>query len=213
MAKKLVEQKRDFQSVSLLFFAVSLIGWVFETIVCAVNSGRFYDRGFLTLPFCPIYGTPVCLAWLTLGKPTSGFFYRFLTRKNQKPGRQVRVLAKIGALCLYFIATALLATLFELVIGLGFERFGLSLWSYGNGRTCYKGVVCLEVSLCWGLLMTFFAQFILGKMETAIISLPTKIKRGLTAVLWTAILADFAYNISYYFLNGKHFDIRKYFQR
>ena len=213
MAKKLVEQKRDFQSTSLLFFAVSLIGWVFETAVCAINSGKFYDRGFLTLPLCPIYGAPVCLAWLILGKPTSGFFYRLLTKKNQKPPRYVRVLAKIGAVLLYFIATALLATLFELVIGLGFESFGLSLWSYGNGRTCYKGVVCLEVSLCWGLLMTFFAQFVLTKMENAMIAISPKIKRGLTAILWTAVLADFAYNISYYFLNGKHFDFRQYFQR
>lgn len=213
MAKKLVEQKRDFQSTSLLFFAVSLLGWVFETTVCAINSGEFYDRGFLTLPFCPIYGAPVCLAWLIFGKPTNGLFYRLLTRKNQKPRGYVRVLAKIGAVLLYFIATALLASLFELVIGLGFESFGLSLWSYGNGPTCYKGVVCLEISICWGLLMTFFAQFVLTKMENAIIAISPNVKRGLTAILWTAVLADFAYNVSYYFFKGKHFDLRKYFQR
>jgi uncharacterized membrane protein len=213
MAKKLVEQKRDFQSVSLLFFTVSFLGWLFETIVCAINCGRFCDRGFLTLPFCPIYGSPVCIAWLIFDKPTSGLFYRLFTRKNQKPHRQVRVLLKIGAVLAYFVTAALLATLFELVVGLGFENFGLSLWSYGNGKTCYKGVVCLEVSLFWGVLMTLCAQFLLPKIENAILSLAPKYKRGLTAILWTAVLADFAYNISYYFLKGSHFDIRRYFRR
>jgi hypothetical protein len=50
-------------------------------------------------------------------------------------------------------------------------------------------------------------------MENAMIAISPNIKRGLTAILWTAVLADFAYNISYYFLNGKHFDFRQYFQR
>lgn len=213
MAKKLAEQKRDFQSVSLFFFAVSFFGWVFETIVCTVGSGSFCDRGFLTLPLCPIYGAPVCIMQLALGKPSSGFFYRFLTRKKQEPSRQVRVFAKIGAIALYFISAALIATLFELIIGLGFESVGLSLWSYGSGKTCYKGVICLEVSLFWGLLMTVCAQFLLPKLERGIVSLAPKIKRGLTAALWTAVLADFAYNVSYYFLKGSHFDVRRYFRR
>lgn len=209
--------KRDFQSVSLLFFSVSFIGWLFETALCAIQSGSFCDRGFLTLPFCPIYGAPVCILFLIFGKPTSGRFYEYFLNKINKDRGQVRVLAKFLlkslSLFLYFFTACFLATLFELIVGLTFERVGLSLWSYNGMPYCYKGVICLPISLGWGILMTFFAQVPLPWLEKKLISLPNRLKRSLTAILWTAILADFLYNTAYYLINGKQFDYRKYFQR
>ncbi|MBR2341093.1 MAG: putative ABC transporter permease [Clostridia bacterium] len=217
MAKGVNREKRDFQSASLLFFSVSFIGWLFETALCAVQSGHFCDRGFLTLPFCPIYGTPVCIIFLLLGKPSNGRFYKYFLEKIQNGREQVRAISKIllSALSvfLYFFTSAFLATLFELVVGLIFENAGLSLWSYSGMRFCYKGVICLPISLGWGVLMTFFAQFPLPWLEKKLIAIPSRIKRGLTAILWTALLADFLYNTAYYLTNGKHFDYRKYFQR
>ena len=209
--------KRDFQSVSLLFFSVSFIGWLFETTLCTIQSGRFCDRGFLTLPFCPIYGAPVCILFLVFGKPTNGRFYEYFLQKIQKDRGQVRALAnfclKAFSVFLYFFTSAFLATLFELVVGLVFENAGLSLWSYSGMPYCYKGVICLPISLGWGVLMTFFAQFPLPWIERKVISLPNRLKRSLTAILWTATLADFLYNTTYYLTNGKQFDYQKYFQR
>ena len=217
MTKANDTSKRDFQSVSLLFFSVSFIGWLFETTLCAIQSGRFCDRGFLTLPFCPIYGAPVCILFLIFGKPTSGRFYEYFLAKKKKDRGQVRgfsvFLFKSFSVFLYFFTSAFLATLFELVVGLAFDNAGLSLWSYSGLPYCYKGVICLPISLGWGILMTFFAQFPLPWIENKLIALPNRLKRSLTAILWTAILADFAYNITYYFTNGKQFDYQKYFQR
>ena len=217
MAKVDNSKKRDFQSASLLFFSVSFFGWLFETILCGGVNGEFCDRGFLTLPFCPIYGAPTCILFLIFGKPTNGRFYEYLLKKLKKDRGQVRVLTKILfktlSIFLYFFTSAVLATVFEFVIGLTFENAGLSLWSYSGMKYSYKGVVCLPISVGWGLLMVFFAQFPLPWIEKKIIALPDKLKRALTAILWTAILADFLYNTAYYLTEGKQFDYQKYFQR
>ena len=89
MAKGLYLKKFDLKTWSLLFLSVSFFGWVFETIVCFVQSGRISDRGFLTLPFCPIYGFPVCVIYFLLGTPTDGFFFRLLgrIRRSKTPQR------------------------------------------------------------------------------------------------------------------------------
>ena len=108
MVKRVNQEKRDFLSISLLFFSVSFIGWLFETILCTVQSGRFCDRGFLTLPFCPIYGTPVCILFLVFGKPSNGRFYEYFLEKIKKDRGQVRGLVKflLGLLSVFLYFSA-----------------------------------------------------------------------------------------------------------
>ena len=64
---------RRISVVSLMFFLISFLGWCMETIYCSSWFTNFDDRGFLTLPFCVIYGTPLCLVFLLLGTPKEGF--------------------------------------------------------------------------------------------------------------------------------------------
>ena len=41
----------------LWFFVIfSFFGWVFNVGRNLINEGRFYNKGFLTSPFCPTYG-------------------------------------------------------------------------------------------------------------------------------------------------------------
>ena len=44
-------------ALALVFYFVSFIGWCGETLLFLVRFGRLRDRGFLTLPFCTIYGS------------------------------------------------------------------------------------------------------------------------------------------------------------
>jgi uncharacterized membrane protein len=125
MKEKRENGKRNFQTLSIIFFVVSFIGWAFETGVCFVQSGEFYDRGFLLLPFCPVYGAPVCLIYLLFGRPSDGFFYRLIERKKQKLGRQVCVLDKILSIFAYFLTAMAIATLGELIVGLILEVAGI----------------------------------------------------------------------------------------
>ena len=211
MKEKCENKKRDFQTVTLLFFLISFIGWAFETGVCFVQNGEFYDRGFLFLPFCPVYGAPVCLIYFLFGRPSDGLFYRLIERKKLKSGRQVRVLDKIVSIVAYFLTAMAIATLGELVVGLMLEKNGVTLWQYG-GNYCYKGLICLPVSLAWGVLISLFAQFVLEKIERFVARIPKKFGLFLSVFLWVALGIDFVLNWLYVVNNGTHFDVVDYFE-
>ena len=56
----------------LLFWTLSFLGWAFETLYTYLSTGRWQDRGFLMLPFCPIYGCAFLSVYLLLGVPQKG---------------------------------------------------------------------------------------------------------------------------------------------
>ena len=50
-----------FVNLILIFFAFSLVGWCIEVTLKYFEFGRFINRGFLTGPWLPIYGTGAVL--------------------------------------------------------------------------------------------------------------------------------------------------------
>lgn len=46
----------EFMRIFLYLIIYSVTGWVYETILCSVLARKFVNRGFLTGPWCPIYG-------------------------------------------------------------------------------------------------------------------------------------------------------------
>lgn len=40
----------------IYYFIYAFIGWVVEVSYHAVTKGKFINRGFLSGPYCPIYG-------------------------------------------------------------------------------------------------------------------------------------------------------------
>ena len=56
----------------LLTMLLSFIGWAFETVYVYFLFGRYTDRGFMTMPFCPIYGCSMMAAYFLLGTPSEG---------------------------------------------------------------------------------------------------------------------------------------------
>ena len=51
----------DLFDLVLLFFLYSFAGWCIEVTLKYIQYHRFINRGFLTGPICPIYGTGACL--------------------------------------------------------------------------------------------------------------------------------------------------------
>lgn len=51
------------QTLILLFFTFSFIGWVWEVSLHLFGSGVFVNRGVLHGPWLPIYGTAACFCW------------------------------------------------------------------------------------------------------------------------------------------------------
>ena len=56
----------------LYFIIYSVIGWIYESILCSVLERKLVNRGFLNGPLCPIYGTGAMLILLVFyGKDTA----------------------------------------------------------------------------------------------------------------------------------------------
>lgn len=117
-----------FYELAMLFFAYSFLAWLAETVVVTIKVRNFRNRGFLSGPFCFLYGiTGVLLA----------VFLQDL-RKD--------------ALFL-FTGSMAVATAVQWFGGKTLERIRQKKWwDYAGKRWNLDGYVCLQYSLLWGLL-------------------------------------------------------------
>ncbi|MBQ2740719.1 MAG: putative ABC transporter permease [Clostridia bacterium] len=186
--------RRSIFAASFVFLAVSYLGWVYETLLCAVCYGAFSDRGFLTLPFCPIYGGVVCGLGLFVGTPTEGNLAEGIGRLCRRYGWSdgvARALRYTG----YYLLCVLLATAVELIVGLLFQRLGYVLWSYASEPYNFKGFVCPSVSICWGFLLTVGMRYPYTWLMRLANAAPRKTLAVPSVLLLTAMLADFIFCI------------------
>jgi uncharacterized membrane protein len=117
------------------FFVYSFLGWVFESIVMTYENKAITNRGFARGPFCPIYGLGALSVYFIL-QPIADHHLAV------------------------FLCGMLMATLIEYITAVVMTRlFGGFWWNYDNKRFNYHGVICLESSLCWGLMS--FLTFVL----------------------------------------------------
>lgn len=94
---------------------------------------RPVNRGFIRGPLCTIYGAGALSIYFILG-----------------PIADKKLLV--------FMFGAVAATLLEIVVALLMSKlFGYFWWNYNEKKFNYKGVICLESSICWGVmaLLTF----------------------------------------------------------
>ena len=165
----------------LLFVLVSFLGWVMETVCAYIIYGTYEDRGFLTLPFCTIYGFSIIAIGFLLGTPQKGGL--LLKKCKNKPLRWIY----------YFLLAVAIPTLAELLTGAFFENaFDLTLWSYNGYKYNFKGYVCLSFSLLWGILITLFMSLIYPLIQKAIQRLPNRVGNVLATFFMSAICLDWA---------------------
>ena len=194
--------RRKLSVTSLIFFTVSFLGWGLEMLSCSSWFTDFSDRGFLTLPFCVIYGAPVCMIFLLLGTPKEGILVSAIRKAKLYGG--VKVILRY---VLYFLVSALLATLFELIFGALFSSLGVTLWTYRSYSFNYKGYICLWFSLIWGALITFFMALIWPPLYRLFSRIPQRAAEIANVVLWIAVIADFSFNFTYLLLYKQQFSL------
>ena len=109
------------------FFLYSFLGWCMECVVIRREKGEWENRGFVRSPFCIIYGFGAMLGYALL-RPFAGNYV---------------VLYVVGAVA---------ATAFEYLTALlMLKLFGTFWWDYTNKPFNYRGIICLESTLGWGL--------------------------------------------------------------
>ena len=111
----------------LLFLIWSFLGWAIEVCAHALKMGEYSNRGFLSMPICPIYGVGVLIITIALE--------RFMEVPSA-----------------VFLMSSLICTSFELAVGVLMKLiFHNMWWDYSDEHFNFKGYICLKVSIEWGL--------------------------------------------------------------
>lgn len=169
----------------LLYFLISFLGWLWETLYMAIAFGGFYDRGFLSLPFCPIYATCIFAVYFLLGTPQEG---KGILKNVRKTPRRI---------LFYAFFSFLLPTAAELAFGAFFDRIlGVPLWTYRHYPYNFYGYICLPVSLSWPIMLLTFMHFIFPSLKKLTFALPQKTCIPLALALTLAVLTDFFIQLS-----------------
>lgn len=165
-----------------LFFIISFLGWILETVTAAVKQKKFVNRGLINAPFCVLYG----------------FSALFITVFAQE----------LDGIWLYLISL-IIATVFEWVAGHLIEKFyHEKWWDYSNIKWNLDGYICLPASALWGALafvMVKWGNALLVKLFRLVPSIAgTIIIWALFAILLIDVLA------SLIVISGRSRDVKRW---
>ena len=179
MVRKREALAGDLSKYFLLYVFISFVGWVWEVLYLFFASGNIYDRGFLTLPLCPIYATVLLCTYFALG-----------TIKEPR-GILKHVCGGGARVSMYLCLSFLLPTIAELLIGFFFVSvFNLKLWDYSHLSFNNGGHIALEISLMWALAIFLFMNKLFLPIKRLIFKIPKKKATALSVAFITAIIID-----------------------
>jgi uncharacterized membrane protein len=152
----------------LWFFIYSFCGWAMECVVIRVQLGVWQNRGFAKLPFCVIYGFGTWIAYNLFAPIEHNYAAIYIW----------------GCIC---------ATIFEyLTARIMLKLFGEVWWNYEHKKINYKGILCLESTLAWGVLALFIFGIFNNLVEGLVFILPQRFVLVTSSVLLFAYLTDFS---------------------
>ncbi len=161
----------DIWHLILYFFVYSFIGWLWETIYCSLEERKFVYRGFLSGPYCPIYGFGVLIL--------------------------LEVLSPIkGDVPLLFLVSVIVMSIFEYVVSFVLEKlFHQRWWDYSAEKFNIKGRIALKSSLFWGvmcLVIIYVLQPMIVPFADAVVSISPLIPAALAII----VLIDAIYTVT-----------------
>lgn len=116
----------DFMYYVWLFFLTAVFGWLWEGFLYLLKDEMYVNRGFLTGPWLPIYGTGAVMLEI--------LFHRW----RDKP-------------VMLFFLSMLLCTILEYAAGWYLEAaWGIKWWDYSQMPFNLHGRICLLSSLLFG---------------------------------------------------------------
>lgn len=192
---------RDAKNMGLVFIIVSFLGWVIEMLACYPFSG-WQDRGFLTLPFCTIYGVATLFYYFAFSTPDKARFFKF------KIARGRGFFKTLIRYVYYFLITAFTAALIEYFTALFFDSaFSVRLWYYESYAYNLSGYISLGFALIWGILSTSFMRVGFIPLVRAVSFIPERTLTTILTFFAVALLADYAFNYIFLLVNGYRFTL------
>lgn len=131
------------ERIFLYIMIYSVVGWIYETIICSLEARRFVNRGFFNGPYCPIYGVGAML--------------------------DIAVVGRIENVALLFLFGALLDTVLEYITSYVMEiMFHARWWDYSTYHFNINGRVCLLGAVVFGLFSTAMVKVIHPAVVSAV---------------------------------------------
>lgn len=150
----------------LYFITYSFCGWLLETIYCSVKERKLVPRGFLHGPLCPIYGGGVLLMIL------------FFTPLSDN-------------IPLFYVVSVVTMSAWEYLVAWLLETAThIKYWDYSDFKFNFKGRICLQVCLTWGVLAYLCIFWIHPLVSGVIDSLPDWLAYCLTGAFAALLLVD-----------------------
>lgn len=169
----------------LLCLWLSFLGWLWEMLFMIFAYKKFSDRGFLSLPICPIYGVTIMLTFYLFGTPHRGRY----ALKRIKPA--------FLRYFVYLIFAFILPTAAELLVGVFYDKiYGVRLWNYSNRAFNLMGYVSLPISLAWAVSLTLFMRIFFLPMRNFFQSARKRPAVIFAVFSFIAVVTDFLYNFS-----------------
>lgn len=153
---------------TLMFFFYSAGGWLLESIYCSIGEKRIINRGFLTGPLCPIYGTAALVMTILIYNPF-----------KDRP-------------LIIFILGIVLCDIVEYITSYIMEKlFSARWWDYTYEFLNIGGRICLKHTLYWGIISVAFVRV----LHPAVENLYAKINGDYIIYILAAVLIVFTLDV------------------
>jgi len=145
----LAEMKKDgvtYCNMFWLFMFGNVLGVLLEGTWCRLIFGH-WETHVATIwgPISLIYGVGAVMFYIS--------------------GEKIRSTGYKGVVA-RFCSIAIVATVFELACGLLLEYgMGMKAWDYSKSFMNYKGLICLKMTLLWGLAGVIFSYMVVPKLK------------------------------------------------
>lgn len=153
------------------FFIYSVVGWIWEVIICSIANKRFVNRGFLNGPYCPIYGAGAILV--------------------------ISLLGGIENPVLLFVAGAVVTCTLEYITSWAMEKlFHARWWDYSDKFLNINGRVCLLGASAFGAMSVIVVKLVHPIVAGYTALLPQTAVSLISLALFSVILIDTVYTVT-----------------
>ena len=129
----------------LCFTFYSFLGWITETVFKSIRDKRFVNSGFLSGPFCPLYGLGAVI----------------IIQSVEMLDRNILMVNPLTDLIMKVLIAIVFTSLLEYVTGMILEGlFDCKWWDYSDELLNIQGRVCLKYSIFWGAMAYFLIALI-----------------------------------------------------
>lgn len=155
----------------LWFMLYSIVGWIYETILCSVQEKRFVNRGFLNGPYCSIYGVGalfdiLLLSWI------------------------------VSPVALFFMGAFINCTIEYVTSWLLEKLFHARWWDYSGEKFNINGRVFLLGAIIFGLFAVLLIKFIHPFVSMQTDKIPDEVLAWAALVMSTMFLFDVMYTVT-----------------